>query len=116
MPNAGATILIFNSSNLLDTFAYPAAQEGISFERRGDEIIANCVPTPGALEAVDWNPDLQIESGNTSGFNSVSLNIRVIGGNGSMTGAQCSIDFGDERTSTSCNPSSHTYSTRFWRR
>lgn len=100
--------MLMSSSEAIDTFVYPAATEAMSFEKLDGIVERSCVPSPGALELA-WDPGILIESGSVSGAVSVPLNIKILGGNGSLSGANCTIDFGDESSSTSCNPSTHTY-------
>ncbi len=60
---------------------------------------AACVPTTVGIS---------LQSGSYSGTGKATFNIQVVAQSGTLTGAHCTVDFGDGVTSDSCNPPSHT--------
>jgi micrococcal nuclease len=109
LPNGGSTVMLSFNNEAIDTFVYPQAMENISFVRDGIDVVLGCVPSPGTTEELAWNPEIQLETGSLSGVGKTAVNIKMIGGNGSLEDATCEVDFGDEHVSKSCNPPSHTY-------
>jgi micrococcal nuclease len=109
--NNGSTVTLESGSTVLDTFSYEGmAVEGVSIGRMSDgNITSFCVPTPGIENAsIPLDPSIIIESGRTTGYAPVTLNLGVKVFTGSLFGSSCHFDFGDGYTTGSCNPASHT--------
>lgn len=109
LPNAGGELLLTHGDTLVDTFAYPAADEGASSGLFDGETALFCVPTPGAANArLLPTAGLLVQGGSLAGIGKTSLNVAAdipdLPGD-----VSCLIDFGDGATSESCNPGSHTF-------
>ncbi len=110
LPNAGGELLLTHGQTLVDSFTYPAADEGVSSGLLDGELAFFCVPTPGE-ENVQTLPrvGILVQGGTLTGVGTVSVNVAAdmpdIPGDSS-----CRVDFGDGEASESCNPGSHTFS------
>lgn len=110
LPNAGTTVSLQYGDELLNSIAYSAAVEGVSYGiLNDDETGPQCIPSPGIASGAPWLPTLEIESGSPVGVEHVTMNVKIGPGNGTLASAQCTVDFGDGHTSTSCNPGVHSY-------
>lgn len=109
LPNAGGEIVLTDGEEVIDSFAYPAATEGISSGLLEGLVATFCSPTPGTINHLLLpSGSLLIQGGALSGVGRVSLNVAADLPDvpGSMT---CRIDFGDGSVSDSCNPPTHTF-------
>lgn len=109
LPNTGGELLLTHGEALVDSFLYPAADEGVSSGRLDDETVLFCTPTPGTRNIQSLpSAGLLIQGGSLSGVGKTSLNVAAdipdLPGD-----VACRIDFGDGTVSESCNPGSHAF-------
>ncbi|MEQ1849673.1 MAG: lamin tail domain-containing protein [Candidatus Peribacteraceae bacterium] len=52
---------------------------------------------------------IDVQSGDTTGVGSTTINVQAVATVGSITGLACAFDFGDGFLSSSCNPGPHAY-------
>ena len=111
LQNGSGSLTVSFGDALLDRIEYPEAIEGISFGHTQDDDMQHfCIPTPGKInEDHHIDPQIEIQSGNTEGEESVSLNLQATLSNISLKSIACTWDYGDGFTSESCNPPSHTF-------
>ncbi len=112
LKNTGDTVRLLKGTATIDELSYPALPEGVSFGRLSDEPLVQpfCAPTPSAPNAlIPWTPQVVVQSGELEAPGKTSVNLVVTGGNATLAGGSCHIDFGDGSTADSCNPPSHAF-------
>ncbi|MBM3230814.1 lamin tail domain-containing protein [Candidatus Peregrinibacteria bacterium] len=111
LPNDGGLVEILNGAGVpVDSFQYNGGGEGVSSGRdAAGGRNSYCVPTPLAVnDVIPFDPRIDIQSGLSTDYDRVTLNLNTTA-NTSLTDARCLWDFGDDETSESCNPASHTW-------
>ena len=119
LDNQGETLSLRRGGTLMDSWTYPETAEEVSFglaprsstgsSEVGRTFQAFCVPSEGKPnEDIPSDPVITIQSGETVGEESVTLNLIAEVMTGSTVHAVCSWDYGDGFLSSSCNPPSHT--------
>lgn len=113
LANNGGALSLFSGTTLLDSYSYPETAEEVSYGRVANDsstLRSFCLPTPGRPnDPLLLDPRIDIQSGETEGIESVSLNLGVSVSSGSFVSADCQWNYSDGYTSTSCNPPSHTF-------
>ena len=115
LPNGGGVVHLKDSSGtLLEEVSYPSMMEGVSFGRSPESPLtlqSFCVPTPDAPNSViPLDIAISLQSGETVGEGSITMNLQAVASNGTLGGASCVFDYGDGFVSQSCNPNSHSIS------
>ncbi len=110
LPNAGGEVFLTDGEELIDSFVYPAATEGVSSGLLEGLITFFCAPTPGTPNTrILPSGSLIVQGGALSGVGRVSLNVAAdlpdLPGD-----ISCHINFGDGSAADSCNPSTHVFS------
>jgi len=113
LDNTGERVSLTNGAIIIDAWTYAETGEEVSFGRDPDApatLRPFCIPTPDAPNRVALpDPRIVIQSGETEGRGHVSLNLDAAISAGSLASAACEWDFGDDASSASCNPPSHTF-------
>jgi hypothetical protein len=111
LSSAGEVITLFNSQGEVDRIDVSKTGEEISFGREPDGSRGPfCVPTPRAENSEDLlDPKIVIQSGRSTDYTKVTLNLKAEVEEGSLKDAECFWDFKDGTSSKKCNPPSHSW-------
>jgi|GEM_PF-1282219 len=111
LPGDEGQVFLYNGDTKVDDLPYSPTGEDISFGRdeNGSRALY-CIPTPRAPNIkINQKPSIGIQSGRSTDYIKVTLNLEAQTDAGSLKSAQCHWDFGDRTVSDKCNPPSHTW-------
>ena len=111
LASAGEVITLSNSSEEIDRLDASETGEEISIGREEDGSRGPfCVPTPREPNSEKLlNPQIEIQSGRSTDYIKVTLNLKAEVSEGSLKDAECFWDFADGTSSKKCNPPSHSW-------
>ena len=111
LPSDDGHIFLYKNDILVDDLPYSATGEQVSFGRGEDysrELY--CLPSPREknIKKVQ-SPEILEQSGRSTDYTKVTLNLKAEVSEGSLKSAECFWDFDDGTSSKSCNPPSHSW-------
>jgi len=111
LSNQGEVITLFDGDTEIDRIDVSETGEEISFGREPDGSRGPfCVPTPRKPNHENLlNPVITVQSGRSTDYVKVTLNVEAEVSEGSLKDAECFWDFKDATISKKCNPPSHTW-------
>jgi micrococcal nuclease len=115
LPNGGGRVYLKDPlGTVIEEISYSSMTEGVSFGRSPESPLSLqsfCVPTPNAPnQVIPLDIAISLQSGETVGEGSITMNLQAVASNGTLGGASCMFDYGDGFVSQSCNPNSHSIS------
>jgi hypothetical protein len=111
LPSDDGHIFLYNSDILIDDLPYSRTGEEVTFGRTDDGSRAlYCIPTPREKNSKKvLAPEIITQSGRSTDYTKVTLNLKAEVPEGSLKSAECFWDFKDGTNSKSCNPPSHSW-------
>lgn len=111
LSNAGEVITLFDGDQEIDRIDVSETGEEISFGREADGSRGPfCVPSPRKPNHENpLNPLINVQSGRSTDYTKVTLNLEAEVSEGSLKDAQCFWNFDDGTHSEKCNPPSHSW-------
>jgi hypothetical protein len=111
LPSSDGQVFLIQGDIIVDDLPYSATGEEVSFGRTEDGSRAVfCIPTPREKNTKKvLAPEIVVQSGRSTDYFKVTLNLEAEVKEGSLKSAECFWDFKDGTNSKSCNPPSHSW-------
>lgn len=112
--HAAGTVILRKYATQTDAMDYHDLPEGVSVGKGivGGTSELYCSPTEnGPNVRRDFLPSLVVQAGSLRGTDHVSVNFEILPPSDDASPISCSFDFGDGKTSSSCNPPYHSFDT-----
>jgi hypothetical protein len=111
LPSSDGQVFLLHGENIIDDLPYSSTGEEVSFGRTDDGSRAvYCIPSPREKNRKKiLAPEIITQSGRSTDYTKVTLNLKAEVPEGSLKSAECFWDFKDGTNSKSCNPPSHSW-------